>query len=121
MATRCELRWQLPRVPDDAYAAAVRSLYVELTGDSDGAARLPLRVLADALRAEPDDDPIATHRRLAARRAGDSASPSGSVYERYLQLQLDAAERAHAAGLDDGPRFTFTGCDPAHALFRSER
>jgi hypothetical protein len=154
MTARCELRWQLPpfgtdgsgegdaydrvlAAERDRYAAAVRALYVELTGDADGAARMSLRALADAIRADSDDDAIATiatHRRLAERRAGDEVPASGSVYERYLALQLDAGDaferalaaevgraRAHELRLAAGPKFTLTGCDPEHTLFRSQR
>jgi hypothetical protein len=121
MAARCELRWQLPRVADDRYVAAVRALYVELTGDKDGAAGQSLRALADTLRVDSDDDAVAVHRRLAVRRAGEAVEASGSVYERYLQLQLDESERAHREGTELGARFTLTGCEASRALFRSSR
>jgi hypothetical protein len=121
MAARCELRWQLPRVADDKYVAAVRALYVELTGDNDGAARLSLRALGDTLRVDSDDDAVAVHQRLAARRAGEAVEPSGSVYERYLQLQLDESERAHRDGSEPGAKLTLSGCDAGSALFRSSR
>ncbi|MGZ3441869.1 MAG: hypothetical protein ACXVDD_20255 [Polyangia bacterium] len=118
MAWRCELRWQLPRVAKEEYVAAVRALYVELTGD-DG--RVPLRAMADALRVDSDDDPIAVHKRLAERRAGARVEGSGSVYERFLQLQLDESERAARDGDEPGAKLTLTGCDAEHALFRSTR
>ncbi len=121
MVGRCELRWQLPRVPDERYVGAVRALYGELTGDSEGAAGMSLRALGDAIRIDSDDDAIAVHRRLAARRAGDVVDGTGSVYERYLQLQLDESERAHQAGVELGAKLTLTGCDPGSALFRSTR
>jgi hypothetical protein len=121
MATRCELRWQLPRTLDDRYAAAVRSLYTELTGDPAEATHATVRTMTDALRVDADDDATDVHRRLAARRAGRPADASGSVYERYLQLQLDESERASRDGVPSGPRFTVTGCDRERALFRSTR
>ena len=121
MAGRCELRWQLPRTPDERYVTAVRALYVELTGDADGAAKASLRALADTLRTEGDEDGAAVHQRLAARRAGDVVELSNSVSERYLQLQLDESERAKAAGVEPGARFTLSGCDPGKALFRSTK
>jgi hypothetical protein len=119
MAGRCELRWQLPRTPDERYVAAVRALYVELTGDSDG--KPSLRAMADTLRVEGDEDGAAIHQRLAARRTGDAVELSNSVSERYLQLQLDESERARTAGVEPGARFTLSGCDPAKSLFRSTK
>ena len=123
MAGRCELRWALPRTPDDRYVAAVRALYVELTGDGDGdgAARQSLRAMSETLRTEGDEDDGAVPRRLAARRAGDAVELSNSVSERFLQLQLDESERAHGAGTEPGAKFTLSGCEPAKALFRSTR
>ena len=121
MAGRCELRWQLPRTPDERYVTAVRALYVELTGDSDGAAKASLRALADTLRTEGDEDGAAVHQRLASRRAGDAVESTNSVSERYLQLQLDESERAKAAGAELGAKFTLSGCDPAKSLFRSTK
>jgi hypothetical protein len=90
MARRCELRWQVPRASIEKYRA-------------------------DTIRTNPDDDPAATHRRLARLRAGEHVELSGSRYERWLIAQLDESEHAH-----DGPKFTLTGCDSAHALFRSQ-
>jgi hypothetical protein len=118
MAARCELRWQMPRAPSDRYQAAVRALYVELTGDD---AERSLRIMDDTLRVESDERAIDAHKRLAERRAGGEVAASGSVYERYLQLQLDEAERARRDGDELGPKYTMTGCDPDHALFRSGR
>jgi len=118
MATRCELRWQLPRTPTDRYQAAVRALYVELTGDDSGPS---LRIMDDTLRVQSDDDALPVHKRLADRRAGAAVEPSGSVYERYLQLQLDESERAQRDGDEPGPKFTMTGCDSGSAIFRSGR
>ena len=100
MATRCELRWQLPRTPTDRYQAAVRALYVELTGDD---SQPSLRIMDDTLRVQSDDDALPVHKRLADRRAGAAVEPSGSVYERYLQLQLDESERAQQDGDEPGP------------------
>lgn len=117
MIGRCELRWQMPRVADEKYVEAVRALYVELTGE-DGKT---LREMADALRVGSDDDPIAVHRRLAEKRAGRSGQAGGSIYERYLQLQLDESERAQRDGVELGAKHTVTGCDAESALFRSTR
>jgi hypothetical protein len=121
MATRCELRWQLPRTLDDRYLTAVRSLYTELTGDPAEAAHATPRAMSDALRVDADDDATDVHRRLAVRRAGQRVDSSGSVYERYLQLQLDESERAHRDGVPAGPKFTMTGCDRETSMFRSTR
>ena len=97
MATRCELRWQLPRTPTDRYQAAVRALYVELTGDD----RAPsLRVIDDTLRAESDDDALAVHKRLADRRAGaavegaaaSTSATSSSSSTSQTALQRDGDE-----------------------------
>jgi hypothetical protein len=118
MATRCELRWQLPRTPSDRYQAAVRALYVELTGDE---SERSLRILDDTLRVGSDDDALPVHKRLADRRAGAAVEPGGSVYERYLQLQLDESERGQRDGDEPGPKLTMTGCDSGSALFRSGR
>ena len=121
MAARCELRWQLPRVPDARYVAALRALYVELTGDVDGAAAQDAGAMAELLRRNSDEDAGAAQRRLAAARAGDAVTPSGSIYERFLQLQLDESERAHRDGVEGGAKFTLSGCDPGSAIFRSTR
>lgn len=91
MATRCELRWQLPRETSQ-------------------------RTIADPIRVHPDDDRAATHRRLARFHAGERVALSGSRYERWLEAQLDEAART-----PDGAKFTMTGCDPKLALFRSQR
>lgn len=149
MAGRCELRWQMPpffraaqpsfgagyeralAAARQRYVTALRQLYVEATGDADGAAHLSARLLADALR-QRDDSAAAAQ--LANARTGDPVTLDGSPYERLLQLQLGAGddfehaldeevgpERAHALRLGAGPKFTLTGCDPQHALFRSQR
>jgi hypothetical protein len=118
MATRCELRWQLPRTPSDRYQAAVRALYVELTGDE---SEHSLRIIDDTLRVQSDDDALSVHKRLAERRAGANVEPGGSVYERYLQLQLDESERGQRDGDEPGPKLTMTGCDSGSAIFRSGR
>jgi hypothetical protein len=117
MVGRCELRWQMPRVADEKYVASVRALYVELTGE-DGKS---LREMTDAIRIGSDDDPIAVHRRLAEKRAGRGGEVGGSIYERYLQLQLDESERAQREGVELGAKYTVTGCDAERALFRSTR
>ena len=119
MAGRCELRWRLPRVADEKYQAAVWGLYRELTGDEGNG--VSLRGMSDAIRVEGDEDGMAVQKRLAARRAGDEVEMSGSVSERFLQLQLDESERANAAGVEGGAKYTLTGCDPGKALFRSTR
>jgi len=121
MATRCELRWQLPRTPDARYVTALRALYVELTGDPNGAAAQDAGALADFLRRHGDEDAGAAQARLASARAGDAVAHTGSVYERFLQLQLDESERAHADGAEGGAKFTLSGCDPASSVFRSTR
>jgi hypothetical protein len=121
MASRCELRWQLPSTPDDKYVASMRALYAELTGDPNSAAQASLRSMTDALRIDADDDAAEVHRRLSAQRAGDPVTLSGSIYERYLQLQLSESESAQSDGVPLGPKFTLTGCDPGTAMFRSTR
>jgi hypothetical protein len=118
MVGRCELRWQMPRVASEKYAAAVRALYAELTGDE---ARVSLGAMAEALRIGSDDEPVAVHRRLAEKRAGARADEGGGVYERFLQLQLDESERAAREGDELGAKLTLSGCDAERALYRSTR
>jgi hypothetical protein len=117
MVVRCELRWQMPRVASEKYGAAVRALYVELTGDE---GRVSLAAMAEALRIGGDDEPVAVHRRLAERRVGGGEG-GGGVYERFMQLQLDESERAAREGDELGAKFTLSGCEAEHALYRSTR
>jgi hypothetical protein len=150
MAQRCELRWQLPPFnaagpsPNGAdydrvlatarekYRAALTALYREAGGAS--AEALPLRALEDGVRGLEVADPIAVHRRLADERASSAATAEGTIYERFLRLQLSAgddfeaalaeavgAAQAQAWRESAGPKLTVTGCDPDHALFRSTR
>lgn len=118
----------------DRYVAALRALYAEATGDADAAAHLPPRELADAIRRASDGSGLEIQRRLSAARAGDPVALDDSIDERYLELQLSTGDdfertlaeevgpdRAHTLRLAAGPKFTLTGCDPAHALYRSQR
>jgi hypothetical protein len=123
----------------ERWTAALRGLYADATGDRELAARLDLRALTDGVRraaAEAADTGATTevHLRLARAALAGDATTGESLYERFLQLQLGAGdrfehaladvvgpERAHELRMAAGSRFTLTGCDADHALYRSER
>jgi hypothetical protein len=150
MAERCELRWQAPPFSAAApsengpeydralaaaqakYRAALTGLYREAGGaDADA---LGLRTLEDAVRGLDVSDATAVHRRLAEERAGHVTTADGSIYERFLRLQLATGDEfeaalAEAVGADQarawreaaGPKLTLSGCDREHAVFRGTR
>ncbi len=107
----------------------VRALYIEATGDVDGAAQLSVRAMVGELRdkAPPDED-SRVRRKIANERAGLAAPPASlaglSPYERYFRLlassgddfeammaEIIGPERARTIR-EDGPamRMDMDGC-----------